>query len=80
MHGLRYRGRTVTTVLAMLARRGVTVPTYRWTTGRGRTSDSHVLRPDQVPGGWHVYGASPWALHQVMLFVGREREPIGAAP
>jgi hypothetical protein len=38
------------------------------------------LRPDQVPGGWHVYGASPWALHQVMLFVGREREPIGAAP
>ena len=62
MHGMNYVGKRVSTVLAMLARRHVTVPTYR--------DDGRVLTPGQVPGTWYVYDAIPWAPQQVLLFVG----------
>jgi hypothetical protein len=63
MHGLNYVGKRVSTVRAMLAKRHVTVPTYRYNGG--------VLAPGQVPGTWYVYNAIPWAPQQVLLFVGR---------
>jgi hypothetical protein len=66
MHGLRYRGRTVATVLALLRARHVTVPQYRYV----HANFGHVLRPDQVPRGWYVLNAVPWAPGQVLLFVG----------
>jgi hypothetical protein len=69
MHGLDYVGKRVSTVLAMLARRHVTVPTYR--------DDGRALRPGQVPGNWYVYDAIPWAPNQVLLAVGSAR-PHGA--
>jgi hypothetical protein len=62
MHGLNYVGKRVSTVLAMLARRHVTVATYR--------DNGRVLTPRQVPGTWYVYDAVPWAPQQVLLFVG----------
>jgi hypothetical protein len=62
MHGLNFVGKRVSTVLAMLARRHVTVPTYR--------DDGRALSPRQVPGTWYVYDAVPWATQQVLLFVG----------
>lgn len=65
-HGLRFKGRTVATVLALLRARHVTVPQYRWQTG----NYAKVLRPDQVPASWHVYNAIPWAPGQILLFVG----------
>jgi hypothetical protein len=67
MHGLSYTGRTVATVLAMLKARGVTVPQYRY--NEPNRNYTEALHPDQVPGDWVVIGASPWAPHQVMLFV-----------
>lgn len=65
MHGLAYEGKTVGVVLAMLKKRDVTVPQYRWQ----HRNDSRALRPDQVPHDWIVEWALPWALHQVLLFV-----------
>jgi hypothetical protein len=62
MHGLNYVGKHVSAVRAMLARRHVTVPTYR--------DGGRVLTPGQVPGTWFVYNAIPWAPQQVLLFVG----------
>jgi hypothetical protein len=62
MHGLDYIGKRVSAVLAMLARRHVTVPTYR--------DNGRALAPSQVPGTWYVYDAVPWAPQQVLLFVG----------
>lgn len=62
MHGLDYVGKRVSAVQAMLAKRHVTVPTYRY--------DGRVLTPSQVPGKWYVYDAIPWAPQQVLLFVG----------
>ena len=66
MHGLRYRGRTVATVLALLRARHVTVPQYRYV----HANFGHELRPDQVPSDWYVLNAVPWAPAQVLLFVG----------
>jgi hypothetical protein len=66
MHGLRYRGRTVATVLALLRARHVTVPQYRYV----HASFGHELRSDQVPSDWYVLNAIPWAPGQVLLFVG----------
>ena len=51
MHGLNYVGKRVSTVLAMLARRHVTVATYR--------DDGRALTARQVPGTWYVYDAVP---------------------
>jgi hypothetical protein len=70
MHGLRFRGRTVAAVLAMLRARQVTVPQYRWLKPTGRTVHGYALRPDQVPRHWYVHDASPWAPGQVLLVVG----------
>jgi hypothetical protein len=69
MHGLDYVGKRVSTVLAMLARRHVTVPMYRF--------DGKVPARGPVPGNWYVYDAIPWAPNQVLLAVGSAR-PNGA--
>ena len=65
MHGLNYRAKSVSAVLAMLRARHVTVPQYRWVNG----NVGKVLGPTQVPGGWQVSNAIPWAPGQVLLFV-----------
>jgi hypothetical protein len=79
MHGMAFRGRRVTQVLAALAKRHVTVPEYRYTVG----NETKVGRPGQIPGGWYVHDAVPWAAGQVLLFVGphpTERPGDGAPP
>lgn len=79
MHGMTYRGRHVSEVLAALAKRKVTVPEYRVMVG----NESQVRRPGQVPGNWYVHDAVPWADGQVMLFVGpkpTEDASSGAPP
>lgn len=73
MHGLRYQGRTVAAVLAMLSPRHVSVPRYRYLSGNGVTCRP---LPSRIPGTWRVYQADPWAAHQVVLFVG----PAASAP
>jgi hypothetical protein len=71
MHGLRFRGRTVATVLAMLRARHVTVPQYRWLKQLfGNRTYSAARHPNQVPKNWYVHEAIPWAPGQVLLFVG----------
>lgn len=64
MHGLRFPGKTVSTVLAMLARRGVTVPQWRVQRSNGCVTVSRRT----VPGSWYVYDAVPWAPGQVLLW------------
>ncbi|GAA0283720.1 hypothetical protein GCM10009527_094790 [Actinomadura nitritigenes] len=78
MHGMTYRGRHVSEVLAALAKRKVTVPEYRVMVG----NESQVRRPGQVPGNWYVHDAVPWADGQVMLFVGPKptEDASSAAP
>ncbi|XVQ06502.1 hypothetical protein ACQP1W_28015 [Spirillospora sp. CA-255316] len=66
MHGLVYRKRPVSQVLAALKERNVTVPEYRVQEG----NQSQVRYPGQVPGNWYVHDAVPWADGQVLLFVG----------
>jgi hypothetical protein len=64
LHGLTIAGKTVAQVLAMLRQRNVTVSVYNYNDhGYGRLLHA-------VPGDWYVYDADPWALNQVMLFVG----------
>jgi hypothetical protein len=70
MHGLHYVGLTVSQVLAMLARRHVQVQSYRHTTHHGRTAYTHLLRAGQVPHSWRVFQATPYAPHEVILWVG----------
>jgi hypothetical protein len=67
MHGLSYRGRTVAAVLALLHARHVTVPQYRYLSGTGGNCGRV---PHPIPASWRVWGADPWAPHQVMLWVG----------
>jgi hypothetical protein len=71
MHGMHFRGRTVAAVLAMLRKRHVTVPVFRYTF----KNIGKLLRPGKVPGTWYVYDADPWAPGQVMLWVGPTRSP-----
>ena len=73
MHGLRFAGRTVAAVLAMLHQQHVTAPVYRKDMGI-------PIRPGRVPPTWYVYDAVPWAPHQVLLFVGPSRTPPQSAP
>lgn len=68
MHGMAFRGKSVSQVLAALEERNVTVPEYR-VAGDGRPEDRP---PERVPGGWYVHDAAPWADGQVLLFVGPE--------
>lgn len=75
MHGLSYRGRTVAEVLAMLKKRHVTVPQWRYEDATGDNRPyQHGVPPAKVKPGWYVHDASPWALNQVMLFVGPTRK------
>ncbi|MGH3160067.1 MAG: hypothetical protein ACRDNF_26315, partial [Streptosporangiaceae bacterium] len=64
MHGLRYRGQRVAVVLAMLARRHVTVGAYS-VPGRFPAS------PRSVPGDWYVVDVDPYAPGQVQVVVSR---------
>ncbi|MFG2004233.1 hypothetical protein ACGFNU_34240 [Spirillospora sp. NPDC048911] len=66
MHGMVFRKRKVSQVLAALKKRNVTVPEYRVMEG----NQSKARYPGQVPGNWYVHDAVPWADGQVLLFVG----------
>jgi hypothetical protein len=66
MHGLDYAGQTVATVLTELRARHVTVAQYRY-------SRPNEGQPRDVPGGWYVEGAIPWAPGQVLLIVSPTR-------
>jgi hypothetical protein len=66
MHGLKYDGKTVAQVLAMLQRRHVTVQSYRVS-----TSPCYTAVRRSVPGSWHVYSAVPWASGQVLLWASK---------
>jgi len=67
MHGLHYVGKTVAAVLAMLARRGVTVPQWRVEL----RSNCNTVERHAVPGNWLVYDAVPWAPRQVLLWAAK---------
>ncbi|WP_067486503.1 hypothetical protein [Actinomadura hibisca] len=74
LHGMTYRKRHVSEVLADLKKRNVTVPEYRVMDG----GVSKILYPGQVPGNWYVHDAAPWAGGQVLLFVGPKPTMDGA--
>lgn len=75
MHGMNIKGETVAQVLSQLRARHITVADFNKVESNG---DENV---HQVPGGWYVYDAVPWAPGQVMLFVGATAtEPSTAAP
>ncbi|MCO6007518.1 hypothetical protein NE236_21295 [Actinoallomurus purpureus] len=75
MHGMTYRGRTVAEVLAMLKKRGVTVPQYRYEAADGDNAPyQNGVPPAKVQQGWFVHDADPWAQNQVVLFVGPTRQ------
>lgn len=67
MHGMHFAGKTVASVLAMLARRGVTVPQWRVQ----RTGQCYTEIRRTVPGDWLVYQAVPWAPGQVLLWAAK---------
>jgi hypothetical protein len=66
MHGLHYLGRRVSAVLALLARRHVTVGAYRVFTASG-----FAASPRSVPADWYVTGAAPYAPGEVTLWASR---------
>ncbi|QKG24502.1 hypothetical protein [Actinomadura verrucosospora] len=66
MHGMVFRKRPVSEVLAALKERHITVPEYRVMVG----NESVVRYPGQVPGNWYVHDAILWARGQVVLFAG----------
>lgn len=68
MHGLHYLDQRVGTVLAMLARRHVTVGAYNVPSGGPVPARS-------VPADWYVIGADPFAPGQVALLVSRTLHP-----
>jgi hypothetical protein len=75
MHGMQFRGHTVSQVLGQLRQRDVTVPYFNY----DHNNYAKLLRG--VPGSWYVYDAVPWASQQVMLFVGPVwPQPAGAPP
>ncbi|GAB3984809.1 hypothetical protein GCM10029978_095590 [Actinoallomurus acanthiterrae] len=87
MHGMTYRGRTVAEVLAMLRKRHVTVPEYRYMGADGDSAPyQNGVPPNEVKPGWFVHGASLWAQNQVLLVVGPTREihdnrtPVSVSP
>jgi hypothetical protein len=69
LHGLRVKGQTVATVLAMLHRRHGTVARFNYES----TYNDKFLPASKVPGRWFVYDVVPWAPWQVMLMVGPTR-------
>jgi hypothetical protein len=70
VYGMRVQCRMVSGMLALLRVRHVSVPVFNHAQ---RDSGRNLLR--HVPGRWYVYDAVPWALQQVMLFVGPTRTP-----
>jgi hypothetical protein len=76
MHGLHYAGKTVSQVLAMLGRRGVTVA--QWRAQRG--ASCYTGSPRTVPGSWYVTSADPWAPGQVLLSASRTWPPAACRP
>ncbi len=76
MHGMRYEGKTVAAVLAMLARRGARVYTWRVQ----RASDCYTEIRRTVPANWLVYDAVPWAPGQVVLWAARTLPVPACAP
>jgi hypothetical protein len=76
MHGLRFEGKTVAAVLAMLARRGITVPSWRVE----RTTGCYTDVRRSVPGNWLVYQAVPWAPGEVLLWAAKTLPVRTCAP
>jgi hypothetical protein len=75
LHGMNIKGEPVAQVLSQLRARHITVADFNKVESNG---DENVR---QVPGGWYLYDAVPWAPGQVMLFVGATAtEPSTAAP
>ena len=72
LHGLRLRGLRLSTVLALLRDRHVTAPVFHVMTAEG---EGKLVSPSKVPLTWYVYDADPWAPGQVMLWVGKSRQP-----
>jgi hypothetical protein len=66
MHGLNFVGKTVASVLSMLAKRHVTVPQWRVQNQHCYTGSRRA-----VPSNWYVYDAVPWAPGQVLLWASR---------
>jgi hypothetical protein len=64
MYGLHFEGKTVTAVLAMLAGRGITVPSWRVERAAGCYTEARR----SVPAKWLVYGAVPFAPAKVLLW------------
>ena len=79
MHGLRFAGRRVAAVRAMLARRHVRVGAYR-AISVARSGAVITTWPSRVPGDWLVTGADPWAPGQVLLWVRRPGPPPRITP
>jgi hypothetical protein len=77
LHGLRIIGKKVSMVLKMIAGRHVTVAEYHITTARGI---GKLVSRAEVPPSWYVYSADPWAPGQVMLWVGKTRQPAQSPP
>jgi hypothetical protein len=67
MYGLHYQGKTVAAVLAMLAKRGISVPQWRVQ----RAGQCFMESRRSVPGNWLVYDAVPWAPGQVLLWAAK---------
>jgi hypothetical protein len=76
MHGLHFEGRTVAAVLAMLAKRGVTVPQWRVQ----RSGQCYTDSRRTVPSNWLVYQAVPWAPGQVLLWAAKTLPLPACAP
>jgi hypothetical protein len=74
MHGMRFQSQMVWQVLAMLRERDVTVPVFNY------ANHGYARNLSHVPGTWYVYDADPWALRQVILFVGPAKAPPMALP
>ena len=70
LHGLHIAGHRVSAVLAMLRARKVTVGEYLFSAPRRGN-----VMARRVPLRWFVYEADPWAPGQVMLIVGKTRQP-----
>jgi hypothetical protein len=73
MHGLKFRGKTVPAVLAMLRRRHVTARLRDFYTAQ-------ILNASDLRGTWYVYNADPWAPQQVLLYIGTNPiNPMGGS-
>ena len=66
--GLDLRGWRVTEVLDALHDQGQQATEFR--SFSATSSETQVLRPDEVPGDWFVHDVALWAPGEVLLFVG----------